>query len=70
VEGLSHLCCVFTLEERPALGVLSVSNTWDKSRASVPTPMERPVQQCCIVHGVSQTPRQFVPYLFVLGAHA
>jgi len=70
VEGLSHLCYVLTPEERPALGVLRVSNTWDKSRASVSTPMERPVQQRRIVHGVSQTLRQLVHYLFVLGAHA
>jgi len=33
--------------------------TLDKSRALVPTPMERPIQQHRIINGVSKTPGQF-----------
>jgi len=46
-EDLSYLYWVSTLEERPAecevASSLACLNTWDKSRALVPTPVERPI---------------------------
>ena len=68
----TYLTCTGCLRSRRDLLWVSLAflNTWNKSHALVPTPMERAIQQCRIIHGVSKTPRQLNPYLFALGAHA
>jgi len=71
-EGLSYMCWVSTLDERPAecevISSPACLNTWDKVTLWCPRPRRGLLQQRRIVLGVSKHQRQLSPYLCALGA--